>query len=333
MRRLFPLAALLCASLLAACGGEGADTLPLTHLTDATLMLDFTPNAVHAGIYSAIARGYDRAEHVRLHVQVPGSSTDSMKLLLAGRVDYAVMDIHDLAIACDKVACETDRGINAVMPLVQRPLASVLTAPAITNPRQLEGKKVGVTGLPSDDAVLDSIVAGAGGDPKKVKRVTIGFNAVPALLGGRVAGATAFWNDEGVALHAKRPGTHEFRVDAYGAPAYPELVVVTSSKRLDANARLTPALIRALTRGYEFAVAHPAAAVADLTQQVPGLDRDEVATQLRALEPALAPPGEKIGEFDDATLRRWAQWERRFGIVARTPNVDVIFGDPSLEHD
>src|SRR5262249_54956265 len=149
----------------------------------------------HAGIYTATARGYDRDAGVRLHVQVPGSSTDSVKLLLGGRAQFAIMDIHDLAIAAAQ-----GRPLVGVMAIVQRPLAAVLSTPDVRTPKQLEGRKVGVTGVPSDDAVLRSIMQGAGADYGRVQRVTIGFNAVPALLGGKVAGATAFWDVEGVAL-------------------------------------------------------------------------------------------------------------------------------------
>src|SRR6187551_1864568 len=233
MRRL-PFLALLCALALGACGTDATDARPER---DATLVLDFTPNAAHAGIYSAVARGYDDAEGVHLRVRVPGSSTDAVKLLLGGRVDFAVMDIHDLALARAR-----GRALVGVMALVERPLAAVLTSPDVAGPRDLEGRKVGVTGLPSDDAVLRSIVEGAGGDFSRVQRVTIGFNAVPALLGGRVAAATAFWSVEGVALRHARPSMHELRVDAYGAPAYPELVLVTSRTLLDEE----PAVVRAL---------------------------------------------------------------------------------------
>src|SRR5205085_11122524 len=113
--------------------------------------------------------------------------------------------------------------VVGVLALVERPLAAVLAQPGIRTPRDLEGRRAGVTGLPSDDAVLSSVVAGAGGSPRRVRRITIGFDAVPALLARRVDAATAFWNAEGVALRDKRPGLREFRVDEYGAPAYPEL--------------------------------------------------------------------------------------------------------------
>ena len=52
--------------------------------TEATLLLDFAPNAVHAGIYLATEREYDEAEGVELDVRAPGASTDALKLLEAG---------------------------------------------------------------------------------------------------------------------------------------------------------------------------------------------------------------------------------------------------------
>src|ERR1700761_3841365 len=111
------------------------------------------------------------------------------------------------------------------MALVERPLAAVIAGPAFTSPRQLAGQTVGVSGDPSDLAVLHSIVAGSGGNPAAVKTLNIGYNNVTDLLSGRIKAATGFWNDEGVTLQRRQPGGfHVFRVQDYGAPSYPELV-------------------------------------------------------------------------------------------------------------
>ncbi len=324
MRRpLLPLLALLlaAAALLAGCGDSPTDDRPNA---DATLLLDFTPNAAHAGIYSAVERGFDDAEGVHLRVRVPGSGTDAVKLLLAGRAQFAVMDIHDLALAGAR-----GRELVAVMSIVQRPLAAVLTTGDVRTPRDLAGRKVGVTGLPSDDAVLRSIVEGAGGDFDAVETVTIGFNAVPALLGGRVDGATAFWNVEGVALRDARPDAREFRVDAFGAPPYPELVLVTARSTLRDDPALVHATVRALVRGYGVTVHDPASSVTDLERRARGLDRRQLEAQLDALLPALSPPGSRIGGLDPRILARWARWEARFGIVEEPVDVERLF-DPSV---
>ncbi|MEA2299358.1 MAG: putative hydroxymethylpyrimidine transport system substrate-binding protein [Solirubrobacteraceae bacterium] len=303
------------ALLLAGCGGSAGPGRP------ATLVLDFTPNAVHAGIYSTLAGGFDRAAGVRLDVRQPSSSTDSVKLLLSGRADFAVLDIHDLAIAR-----AAGRDIVGVLALVARPLAAVLAGPGVRTPRELAGRLVGVTGVPSDDAVLRSVVAGGGGDPARVREVTIGFNAVPALLGGHVAAATAFWDVEGVALRRRRPGIHEFRVDDYGAPAYPELVLSMTGKRLRSEPKLAAATIAALRRGYAVTVADPERSAADELARVPGLDRTLLLAELAALRGAFtAGPGQPFGAFDLARLRAWARWEARFGIVNRVPDAASMF--------
>jgi putative hydroxymethylpyrimidine transport system substrate-binding protein len=317
-----PLIAVLLAAavaLAAGCGatGNSSDSRPDQ---DAKLLLDFSPNAVHAGIYLALQRGYDEAEGVNLDVEPPGQSTDGIKALLSGQEDLAIVDIHDLAIAQSK-----GKDVVGVMAIVQTPLAAVLAQPDVARPKDLEGRKVGVTGLPSDDAVLASIVKGDGGDPDQVKKVTVGFNAVQALLSRKVSGATAFWNAEGVALKAKRPGIKLFQVDDYGAPSYPELVLATSRETLETNGPVVRATIRALRRGYESAINDPESAVSALTDAEPALKRDLTSEELDAVSPSFTAGADFFGQLQPDVLAKWATWEQKFGIVKAEPNVAKMF--------
>src|SRR3954452_7407935 len=314
---------MLCAALLAlaGCGGAGAGGGTDRPDEDASLLLDFTPNAVHAGIYLATDRGYDKAEGVTLDVKAPGASTDALRLLQGGRVDMAILDIHDLALAR-----EHKRDIVGVMAVVQRPLASVLAQPDIARPRDLEGRRAGVSGLPSDVAVLRSVVAGDGGDPDAVKTTTIGFQAVKVLLAHRVDAATAFWNVEGVALKARRPGIREFRVDDYGAPPYPELVLCVTRRTLDEKRPVIRATIRALRRGYEEAENDPDSAISALQSANPDLDRDAADAQLDAVAPAFTAGADYYGQLRADVLQRWADWDLKFGIVKTAIDVGSAFG-------
>jgi putative hydroxymethylpyrimidine transport system substrate-binding protein len=235
-----------------------------------------------------------------------------------------VLDIHDLALARRHGA-----DVVGVAALVQRPLASVIAARGIVAPGELEGRRVGVTGVPSDEAVLRSTVRGAGGDPSRVRTVTIGFNAVSSLLAGRVAAATAFWNIEGVALARHTPGFHAFRVDQYGAPAYPELVIAVTRPALERNRARIRRVLAALERGYDYAGSHAAGAAADIVRAQPGLDRGLVERQLAATRPAFFARDGRWGRLEPATLRAWALWEARFGIVPTPPDVTRAF-DGSL---
>ncbi|MGH2985939.1 MAG: ABC transporter substrate-binding protein, partial [Solirubrobacterales bacterium] len=84
------LAAALAALALGACGDGGAEP---GASEEATLVLDFTPNAVHAGLYSALAGGEFEREGIDLEIREPSASTDGPKLLEAGRAQVAVLDI------------------------------------------------------------------------------------------------------------------------------------------------------------------------------------------------------------------------------------------------
>jgi NitT/TauT family transport system substrate-binding protein/putative hydroxymethylpyrimidine transport system substrate-binding protein len=310
--------ALLAAALALAgwpgCGGDGAEPgAPV----GAALVLDFVPNAVHSGIYAAERRGFYDAEQVDLTIREPAESSDAPKLLVAGRAQFAILDIHDLGIA-------RQRGLDVIglMPIVQRPLASLIARAdsAVRRPRDLEGRTVGVTGLPSDDAVVASEIAADGGDPALADRVTIGFNAVASLAAARVDAATGFWNAEAVALRRRGVPVRTFPVDRYGAPRYPELVLATGRDTLREHPELVTAVLRATRRGYALAASSPRRALADLLAAVPALERSEQAAQLRAVRGALRP-----APFERAALEAWAAWDLRHGLLERPLDIEAAF--------
>lgn len=311
--------ALLAAAALApaGCGDGGAEP---GASSEATLVLDFTPNAVHSGIYLALDDGEYERRGVAIEVREPSASSDAPKLLAAGRVEFAILDIHDLALA-------RERGFDivGVAAIVQRPLAAVIARDrrAVRSPADLEGGTVGVTGLPSDDAVLDSVLEQGGADAGSVERTTIGFEAVPALAAGRLDAATAFWNAEGVVLRREGLPTREFRVDDFGAPPYPELVLATAAETIAKRPELVAATVEATGEGYAGVVEQPQRALAALTEQVPALDRAEQRAQLEALLAADALGPTIL--LDGGVLRAWAQWDARHGIVARAPRVGDAF--------
>jgi putative hydroxymethylpyrimidine transport system substrate-binding protein len=297
---------------LAACGsddGSGGERRP------ATLALDFQPNPVHAGVYAAVREDLDARHGLDLQVRVPSASTDSLKLLAADRADLAVVDIHDLGLAR-----EAGSDIVGVGALVQRPLAAVIAREEIRRPRDLEGRRVGVTGLPSDDAVLRAVVEDDGGDFGRVEPVTIGFAAVPSLIAKRVDAVVSFWNAEGVALRQRGVRTREFRVDDYGAPRYPELVLATKAATLRERRELVDDALAALADGTRAALADRDAAVRDLVE-VSGADEPLVRAQLAAVAPALRPPI----ALDREGLAGWADFDARFGILERRPDVERAF--------
>jgi putative hydroxymethylpyrimidine transport system substrate-binding protein len=322
MRRVAALlAAALLGAALAGCGGGGAEPgAP----NGATLVLDFQPNAVHSGIYAAEANGYFRDRGIDLHIQEPSSTADSAKLLETGRADFAVMDINDFGIAR-----EGGLDLAAIAAIVQRPLASVIARdPAeIRTPADLAGKTIGVTGVPSDDAVLDTVLRSGGVDPSDVHPVTIGFNAVADLAAGKIDAATAFWNAEGVQLQQMGIPIREFRVDDFGAPRFPELVIATREN----NAQQASAFLDALDRGYRVLDKDPQSALDDLVDAVPDLDKEAQEAQFKALTSAAAFSPSNEGRPPTAmgsgnAYGAWMDWASEHGLVNKAAVAQIAAG-------
>jgi len=297
------------AALAAGCGGDDSGDERVT------LALDFTPNAVHAPIYAAVRKGYDRDRGIRLRIRPPGSAPDALKLLAGGRADVAVLDIHDLGLARQR-----GQDFVGVGALVQRPLAAIIARRNVSRPRELEGRRVGVSGLPSDPAVLRAVMEDDGGDARRARVVTIGFSAVPSLINRRVAAVPAFWNAEGVVLRRRGLPTREFRVDDYGAPRYPEVVLFTTREILDRRRRVVRAVVQSVRSGVREVLRHPRPAAAEIAR-AGNSDEEVVRAQLRAVTPAFSPPL----VLRRSALEGWARWDARFGILERKPEVDRAF--------
>ncbi len=228
-----------------------------------------------------------------------------------------MLDIHDLAIAREQGA-----DLVAIGALVDAPLAALIGQPGLKRPRDLEGRTVGVSGLPSDPAFLRAILEHDGADYDKVKQVTIGFSAVARLLSRRVDAVPAFWNAEGVALKEKGRDVSEFRVDDFGAPPYPEVVLVTSRRTLEAERDTLRRTLKAIAAGMERdARPDPAAPREEIAKAAESSDVELTRAQLDAVAPVFAR-GLKL---DRGVLERWADFDAEIGIVKERPDVGRAF--------
>ncbi len=298
-----------------AAAGTAVLPAPLPRTTKATLILDFTPNAVHAGIFRALAAGYYRREHIDLQVVQPSETVEPLSLVSAGRAQFGLADGSDVA---NEIAA--GGGDEAVAAIVQRPLGGLiaLASERLRSPAQLQGRAVGITGVPSDRAVLDTEVRDAGGNPAKVRVVTVGFNGAQALLAGRIAAFTGFVPDDGVQLQVAGHPITPFWLDREGGPAYPGLVAFTNRALAASDPALVRDFVAATVRGYEDTLRDPARSLADLLGQNPSLSRALTAASLRAYLPLFADRGAvAFGTLQPARIAELSRWMLGNGLIAK----------------
>ena len=317
------IAPLLAAALLGAGCGEkeepAADATPGAP-DELTVMLDYFPNADHAGLYLAQGSGeYERAG-LDVRLQPPPDPAAPLKLLQAGKVDLAISYQPELLLARDQGA-----DLISVGALVQGPLTSIISLgkDPIQRPEQLRGKTIGTAGIPYQSAYLEAIAEEFGVDPGTVEEVNVGFGLTPAMLSGRVdATLGSFWNYEAVDLQRRGRDPQVLRVDDLGIPTYNELVIVAREDDLEENETLIRRFLLATARGHEALRDDPAAGVDPLLAADKGLDRGLQEAVVRATLPVFFPEDEDrpFGWQDPDAWQAYGEWMLERDLVRRPPD-------------
>jgi len=304
---------LLCLALAGCGAGVSTQAPAAAHPVRATLMLDFVPNAVHAGIYRALAAGYYRRAGIDLSVIAPGNTSDPLALIDAGKIDFALADGIDVA---QQIA--RGRDAEAIMAIVQRPLGAViaLRSERLRSPAGLEGRTVGITGVPSDLAALDTVVRAAGGDPAKVRTVTIGFNGDADLEAGKVSAFTGYWPDDGVTVALSGHPVTDFKLNRWGGPDYPGLVAFTTRSLIARDPRLVRAFVAATVHGYEDTLRDPARSLRDLERLNPSIEPRLAKVSLDAYLPIFDAGGVPDGTLVPARIAALSRWLVRNRLIA-----------------
>jgi putative hydroxymethylpyrimidine transport system substrate-binding protein len=318
-RRPIALAALLAALTLGACG-EKEEPTGAPARESLTLVLDYFPNADHAGIYAARARGLFERQGLDVRIVTPPDPAAPLKLLQAGRADLVITYEPELFLARDKGA-----ELVSVGAMVQRPLTSIMSVgrDGITRPRQLESRHVGTAGIPYQEAMLRAILERAGVDPSTVKVTNVGFNLVGAMLSRKVdATLGAFWNYEGVQLEREGRRPSIIRVDEAGVPTYSELVLAARADALGEGGAKVRRFLRALAEGHELLRRDPAAGVDPLLEANRDLDRGLQLAVVRRTLPAFFPADRSRpwGYQDERTWAAFARWMLTQRLVRSTPD-------------
>jgi putative hydroxymethylpyrimidine transport system substrate-binding protein len=314
------LTALAATLVLAGCGEKTESVTGSASSTQQfTLMLDWFPNADHAGIYQALAEGDFARAGLHVHIQIPSDPAAPLKLLAAGKVDAAISYEPEVLLARNQ-----DLPLVSVAALVQTPLTSIVSIGSkhITTPADLKGKRVGDAGIPYQHAYLTTILAHAGVPASSVKEINVGDNLVPAMLSGRVdATLGAFWNYEAIQLAQLKKRPNVIHMEQVGVPTYNELVVVVRKDTIVNHPDVVRRFVQALARGYEAVRRNPQAAVANLVRASPGLDPKLQLASVRATLPVFFPsnPSNPWGWQDPNQWTAYGEWMLKNHLIT-TPN-------------
>ncbi len=315
--------------VLAACGNspaKQAQAAAKPGQAQIDLSLDWTPNPDHVGLYYAQSKGLFQQAGLTVRMRAPSDPSAPLKLVALRKADLAISYEPDLFFAAEKRL-----PVTAVAALIPVPLNSLIALPTagISTPASLKGHTVGITGIPSDNAILQTLEHTGGLQPSDVKAVSVGYNLVTALLSHKVdAILGGYRNVEAVQIAqqtGKPPAT--LPVDQLGVPSYDELVVVANTTRLHTDPTYATTVRRFLATmisGISAARADQPGAITVMTKATtytPKFLQASVPTTLNLLTP---PANRPIGCLDQSAWQHYGDWMHATGLLKQAISATTV---------
>ena len=307
-------------ALLALGGCRPAEDQPVI------LSLDWVPNTNHSGIYVALEKGWYAEEGIKLEVQIPSDPSAALKQVGVGNTDFGVSFQEEVTLAR-----ASGIPVVSIAAIIQHNTSAfaALKDSGIATPADFEDQTYASYGLPIERPILGSLMKCAGADIEQVEFVDVGFNAFPALLSGKVDLAWIFLAWDGVQAQLK--GVELNIVPLYGScvPDYYTPVLITGEATLK-NKALVRSFLKATTRGYEYASAHPDEAAGILLKHSPESDPELVKASQIWLSPRYQDDAPRWGQQDPDVWADFAAWMFENGLLSDEIDVSNAFSNEFL---
>lgn len=272
---------------------------------EVTVVLDWTPNTNHTGLYVAKVKNYFQQAGLKVHIVQPGKST-AEQLVASGKADFGVS--YQEGVTEARVAGVPIVSIAAVIQHNTSGFAS-LSSKGIQTPKDFEGKQYGGFGSPIEKAMLQSLMDGQHADVNKVKITNIGDTDFFTAMKQGIDFSWIYYGWQGIEAEQKGIKLNMiYLADASKDLDYYTPVLITSEVKIKQDPDTIKAFMQAVSKGYQFAIQHPDEAATMLVKENPTLDAKLVHQSQKWLSPRYQADATTWGVQKQEVWSGYATW-------------------------
>jgi ABC-type nitrate/sulfonate/bicarbonate transport system substrate-binding protein len=271
------------------------------------IVLDWTPNTNHTGLYVAAANGYFKEAGLEVEIMQPpeGSTT---ALVGAGGAEFGISFQDTIA---PTFASDNPMPITAVAAIIQHNTSGIISMKekGIDTPAKLAGHSYATWDSPIELAIIKKIVEDDGGIYDDVNLIPNTVTDVVTALQTDIESVWVYYAWDGIATKIAGLDTNYLNFADYGTELdYYSPVIIANNDYLDKNPETVKKFLNAVRLGYEYAISNPEAAADILLNAVPELDESLVTESQIWLADQYKAEVEQWGYIDPARWDAFYAW-------------------------
>ncbi|WP_121640124.1 ABC transporter substrate-binding protein [Virgibacillus sp. Bac330] len=272
---------------------------------EVSVVLDWTPNTNHTGLYVAKEKGYFEEQGLDVDIKMPGEA-GADQLVASGKADFGVS--YQEGITEARVQ---DIPIVSIAAVIQHNTSGFASPKEkdITEPKDFEGKTYGGWGAPLEKAVISSLMKQDDADVEKVDIVNMGDTDFFTAVERDIDFAWIFYGWTGIEAELRNEEINMVYLTDYTEKLdYYTPVLATNETMIEEDPDTIKQFLAAVTKGYELAIENPDEAAEILIQAEPDLDADLVKASQKWLADKYQDDAARWGEQKLEVWENYSTW-------------------------
>ena len=297
-------------------------------LKEVTVILDYTPNTNHTGMYVALDKGYYEEEGLDVEIIEPTDGVTET-LIAQGKGTFGIAYQEDVTIA---LTAEDPLPVKAIATIIQHNTSGFVTLAdsGIESPADFEGKTYAGWGGPGESAVLEACMTQAGADFSKLNMVISDGSGFEAL--GKSCDIMWFfeaWDSimaemNGCQLNYMACRDLDERLDYYTP------IIITSDAVIESDPEMVSAFLRATEKGYQDTIADPDGAAEILSSHAPNYDLEMLKLSQEYLADKFMEDTDTWGVMKDEVWDNYSAFLQEYGIIDEVLPADQCYTNEFL---